>query len=264
MEKIAEWANAFVSGASWEGFYHDVAINLIQKIPSPSAGGDFRPTAILGTLHTILGKVLLLKIGPIAQSVAWNHFGLVPDRHAGEMVRMASLIFDKNYLFGKPVVWARLDVRKAFDSVKHEALHQALIAKEVPFPIARALIMQGRLARLSILRQSMCLGDTYNKWSREGAVWFLDDPQNQYFSCCLNALAWADDVVVCACSLAQVKVKLDQLVQALAEFGLCVKPGSLSWTASPVVSVERKDITLETPRGTETANKVGVGRLARS
>ena len=92
----------------------------------------FRQIIVASTLSRLYHNMLLKLISPWLQEYCLNQFGNRKGTQAAEAVHVVRRVLEKRDLYGEETVLAKLDVGKAFDSLRHGSIIQALRARGVP------------------------------------------------------------------------------------------------------------------------------------
>ncbi|XP_020690503.2 uncharacterized protein LOC110105345 [Dendrobium catenatum] len=110
------------------------ALAIIPKHKNAASINEFRPIALCNDLYKIIAKVMADRLRPvISMLVKNNQAGFVKSRVSTDSILLASNIL---YYSGKKggfnIFCAKLDIKKAFDSVCREFLLARLIQKGIP------------------------------------------------------------------------------------------------------------------------------------
>ena len=181
--------------------------------------------------------------------------GFMEGRQTLELTFAVQQAFQKSLSMGRGCWVAKLDVRKAFDTMDHPefaslcesyGIHPSLILSTLKeWQGARTTIeVNGFGSRINMMaggRQGgrdtpklwnillyLILRDLVEKWEEEQLVWGL--PERDGFCPRLNILAWADDLLIFANNKEGLQEKLTGLAARLSIHRLDVKPDSLEWT----------------------------------
>ncbi|PKU86876.1 Putative ribonuclease H protein [Dendrobium catenatum] len=123
----------FVKGYMPSGI-KTTAIALIPKFKNAETLADFRPIALCNTFYKIIAKVLAIRIKPIMPIlVKDNQSGFIKSRISTDNILLANEIM--TYIrkkSGGKYFCAKLDIRKAFDTVSREFLLARLKQKGFP------------------------------------------------------------------------------------------------------------------------------------
>ena len=144
--------------------------------------------------------------------------------------------------WASPVYVGQLDLRQAFDKIKHSAVIEALLEKQVPLQLIAVLVAWWSQSELSVRLQSVsshrkirvqrgvpqgapdsplvfamttdcALGSLQSRWAQSDAGWSLDSPLGRLWVSCL---AYADDILV----FARTELAVTQMIgECCAEFG---------------------------------------------
>ncbi|KAI0522856.1 hypothetical protein KFK09_005241 [Dendrobium nobile] len=110
------------------------ALAIIPKHKNATAITDYRPIALCNVLYKIIAKVLAVRLKPVMNLIVMdNQGGFVKSRISTDNILLANEIL---FLAGKSrrgnSFCAKLDIRKAFDSVSREFLLARLVQKGFP------------------------------------------------------------------------------------------------------------------------------------
>ncbi|KAI0525121.1 hypothetical protein KFK09_004512 [Dendrobium nobile] len=110
------------------------ALALIPKHSNASSLADFRPIALCNTIYKIIAKVLALRIKNFMPLIIrCNQSGFIKARVSTDNILLAKelLSYTRN-VRGIKYFCAKLDIRKAFDTVSREFLLKRMIQKGFP------------------------------------------------------------------------------------------------------------------------------------
>ena len=100
---------------------------LFAKVPNPSTGGHFRPITIVPTCRELYSAALLEKIKPflIKNTSHWN-VGCRAGYQALGLIHYLRSLAEKAHEWRLPLAIAKLDPRKAYDTLLHHAIETTL------------------------------------------------------------------------------------------------------------------------------------------
>lgn len=265
-----------------------IIVHCIPKIACPESLSQWRPISLLSVLLKVHGYMCVNILDQYIQWPSWV-LGFMPGRQCMEITCATRWAFHKSIAWGKQVFLCKIDVRKAFDSMRHHRLYQSLRRRGVhPLLILNILrehsnckcdVNVGGFSTPELVRllsggkqggrDTPKLWNLYlldaiqhvvNDFERLGLVWKLDD-------IILNLFIWADDIIVYASSLYDLQLKIDMLVHALWDADLDYKPDedSLQWFASEGADLAEGTLTVPVRGGgrrvvpcPETINILGI------
>jgi sorting nexin-29 len=98
----------------------------------------------------ILSSILLSRLIPYAEEIMWDHqCGFRRNRSTADHIFCIRQILDKKWEHNEAVHQLFIDFKKAYDSVRREALYNILIESGIPKKLVRLI--------------KMCLTGTYNR-----------------------------------------------------------------------------------------------------
>ncbi|XP_074297740.1 uncharacterized protein LOC141628504 [Silene latifolia] len=109
-------------------------ITLIPKIPNPSSVTDFRPIACCNTIYKCIAKLLCARLGKVLPDIVdCSQGGFIQGRNIVENVLICQdLVRLYRRKSSSPRCLVKIDLRKAYDSVEWDFLHQMLLALKFP------------------------------------------------------------------------------------------------------------------------------------
>ncbi|CAL7932866.1 unnamed protein product [Xylocopa violacea] len=168
---------------------------LIPKVDNAEQPGDFRPitvsSVITRTFHKVLSTRLMHSIELDKRQKAF-----VPVDGCAENTFLFDMLLRHHRQTFKPLYLASVDIRKAFDSVTHQAILDALVSRGVPGPMVYRLL---------------------RNIPKEIGV----DVSGEHH----NVLAFADDLVLVASTPQGLQQTLDLTTDYLAQCGLVINTG---------------------------------------
>ncbi|CAD6238435.1 GSCOCG00012534001-RA-CDS, partial [Cotesia congregata] len=230
---------------------------LIPKKDGASEPGDFRPitvsSVITRTFHKVLANRMnnLIKLDP-------RQRGFRSVDGCSENIFLVDLILRFSRLNSKPLFMASIDVAKAFDSVSHQAIVDTLRSFGVPLSIVDYI---AGVYRKSTTRLQ-CAGWTSDLISPKKGVKQGDPLSPIIFNMVLdrlfseipeeigcrlggvivNALAYADDLLLFASTSTGLQRLLDISNEYLSECGLAVNASKCATMALKSVPKEKKTV----------------------
>jgi hypothetical protein len=102
-------------------------ITLVPKVHSPESVNDYRPISLTNACLKFLTKLVANRFQQrILSCVHKNHYGFIKSRTIQDCVAWTFEYLFQCHASKKPMVIMKLDFAKAFDTIEHEAIIQAL------------------------------------------------------------------------------------------------------------------------------------------
>jgi hypothetical protein len=254
---------------SWK----EAVISVIFKDGDPQLPNNYRPISMIPLLCKLFSRLVLKRIRQTLdaqQSVDQAGFrsGFSTDDHLFALTQLQEKAFE-----WQQDIWiAAVDFKKAFDTIIHETLWNALWTQGVPQRCIYILIQLYRDASATVkldcmskrfsLKRGVRQGDPASpqlfnavlesifrklksKWAAGGFGIKIDDGES------LTNLRFADDVLLVASSLQEVRAMLADLAEEAASCGLELHPGK-----TKILSNKRQR------SGMETATQVPVAGMS--
>ena len=112
----------------------------IPKKNSPATPADYRPLSLLEVLYKIPARILARRLTKVLPTLVGEHqHGFMPQRGIQEPSLIATHTIEEASSKNKPLQLVSVDTEKAFDSVGHRVIVQALRAFGVPEIMVQAL-----------------------------------------------------------------------------------------------------------------------------
>ncbi|KAI0519609.1 hypothetical protein KFK09_007060 [Dendrobium nobile] len=126
--------NAYIPNAA-----KATAITLIPKTNHAEAISDFRPISLCNTTYKIIAKILAARMKPIMPLIiSGNQSGFIHKRISTDNIILANeILFHYRNSSKFKMLCAKLDIKKAFDSVSREFLIARMIQKGFPQPFIK-------------------------------------------------------------------------------------------------------------------------------
>jgi hypothetical protein len=242
-----------------------ILVYCIAKKTSPTSLSHWRPISLLPTLQKLFAATLAQKIDDF---VVWptEFYGFMEGKQTLEVTSAHRFALTKAALWNVPLFWAKIDVRKAFDSMKHKHLFEACIRNGLPLALTRAILREhyGLVCEIHVgdfqsqrdvpflsggkqggrhtpklwnLYLLQALKQTMASWRTRKMEWHFE-------KVALSIAIWADDIVVYAASFEHLKLKLQDLLDALCDFCLDFKDEGLCWSCDSSFPVDLPPIKL--------------------
>jgi Reverse transcriptase (RNA-dependent DNA polymerase) len=113
-----------------------MSTGILKLIPKKPGGGSidtFRPITMLNTDYKIISKAIALRLSPHMKKLVSNsQYGFVPGKDIRTPILVACAKLEKAELKGKSTHVVLIDFTKAFDSIRHEFLIEALKWHKIP------------------------------------------------------------------------------------------------------------------------------------
>ena len=94
--------------------------------------------SLLPTTYKILSNILLSKLTPYAEEITVDHHcGFRCNRSTADHIFCIRQILEKKWEYNEVVHQLFIDFKKAYDSVRREALYNILIKTVIPMNLAR-------------------------------------------------------------------------------------------------------------------------------
>ncbi|PKU60898.1 Putative ribonuclease H protein [Dendrobium catenatum] len=192
-------------------------ITLIPKGSHSSSISDYRPISLCNVFYKIVAKIIANRMKPILPLIInKSQSGFVAKRSSTDYIILASEIL-RDFRCSKGSFCAKLDVRKAFDSVSRSFLLHRLSQKGFPdifvnwikgcisdvhFSISVNGVLEGYFKSSSGLRQGCPLSPLLFCIAMDALSSSLDDNLGSHFigisnrNCNLSHLMYADDLLV--------------------------------------------------------------------
>lgn len=131
---MCEAIEEFLVSSSMLKQWNATTLVLIPKFTNASTTADFRPISYLNTIYNVISKLLASRLLPVLmQVIAPHQSAFVPGRLLGENVLLATdLVHGYNRSISEPKAMLKVDIRKAFDSVRWDFVISALRALDIP------------------------------------------------------------------------------------------------------------------------------------
>ena len=229
-------------------YWKETKLRVLFKKGDPQLAENYRPIAIIPILYKVFSKVVNARIKDIllaAQTV--DQAGFRPGFCCDDHLFAITLITEKMNQFQQPLWIAAVDFRKAFDTIEHDALLEALLEQGVPptyvnclrklyedqkgyvqtdkrsqkFSIERGT-KQGDPISPSLFNAALekAMGPAKRKWYQK--KWGLKLAYGRDGN--VTNLRFADDILLIGKSLFQVQEMLADLAEGARSVGLEMHP----------------------------------------
>lgn len=236
-------------------------IFLAKKIEGSKNPSDFRPISISSVVtrqfHRILASRFTAMYEHRVNQSAYQHFDGV-----GKSVALLQVVLDNSWKDRKELHLACLDAAKAFNSVTYGSIHRTLEAigcpqefrsyiSDIYADVHTTLQFEGREQETRVSRgvlQGDPLSGPIFMAVFECAIRNIDPHVGfRTNDCSVNAIAYADDIVLAASTWRGLQRNLDLFEEGLRPIGLSLNSGK-SFTLSVVPSGKEKKVKVVTSR----------------
>jgi ribonuclease HI len=245
--------NGDASDGGLVGPWSQTIVSLIPKLAGACKVNDFRPISLQCVLQKWFCAVLARLLDTYAAPLPEEVLGFREGRQPLEITESIRTIICKRRQYGHHTAVLQADIRKAFDSMDHGVLIQALQAAHAPPRLTYALMQEhfGVMMNIQLgevrchegilLHSSGRQGstETPSLWNRylcfaaeKAKARFLDEGlgvefqgETDDFSC--SFMAWADDIYFIAESEVKARRMFEIFTQEIKRIGLTWKPESL-------------------------------------
>ena len=225
---------------------------LLPKVVGASNLSKFRAIACLSTVRKLLGYIWMSMLPPLRFESFQT--GFVKGSQAADGIFSLLRVIELSREWAHPVFMVQLDLKKAFDRVLHSAIIQSLQLQGASLQciaVVCRILLQSSLAislsnvttegiqlqrgvpqgapespLLFILVTEMVLRGLRAKWQSRGDGWSLDGTW-------LDAVCYADDVILLASSKARLERMVADTMVAFSQVGLEVGAEKTHWSSIP-------------------------------
>src|SRR5215831_10162697 len=198
---------------------------------------NYRGISLLPTTYKIMSNILLSRLIPYAEEIIVDHqCGFRSNRSTTDHIFCIRQILEKKWEYNEPVHQLFIDFKKAYDSVRREALYKILIEFGIPKKLVKLIKMcltetysrvrvGKNLSETFPIRNGLKQGDALSPLLFNLALdYAIRRVQEKQDGLKLNGthqlLAYADDVNILGGSVHTVKENAEALVAATKEIGL--------------------------------------------
>ena len=245
METMAELFSAVLQpGAALPSSWKCSSIRVLFKKGDPKIPGNYRPICIIPILYKVFSKVVCERIKTtLLEAQSWDQAGFRPGFSCEDHLFTITMVAEKCNEFNIPLWVAAIDFSKAFDSISHCSIFQALREQGVPgaylgvlsrlyqeqrahvqgecqsrsFPITKGTKQGDPISPLifnavleDVMRKVKC------KWGKRKYGMSLQPELEEH----LTNLRFADDILLIARTLPQIKQMLADMAEECAKVGL--------------------------------------------
>ena len=236
-------------------------VTFIPKIKTPSLPQHLRPIVLSSTVGKLFTKILLYRIRPFFPAPSANQIACIKGSQTldGSVCLQHLIRLSQEYRL--PLVAVKLDIASAFDHLSHSAvasflsqcgphlesliLLKIIVLSRVVVGIADSSwqqklfrgLLQGSSYSAEVFGRTLdyFLGFLHTRWDISEDTWIKADlPQG--VSRKLFNLLYADDIILLATSIEQVRRLLEGVISILASIGLTLSLEKCKFIHSPDIS----------------------------
>ena len=252
LQKLAYYFSGLFYDMNFPMVWTQVEAKLIPKCLGATSLDRFRAISRLCTARKLLGHLWVQTL-PVLNFESIQT-GFVPKSHASDGIFAIKRAAELSREWGKKLYIAQLDLKRAFDRVKHSAVLNALTLQggspqciaticailqqsstniSLGHVSSEAVVLRRGLPQgapesplIFVLVTELVLRPLLRKWATRGSGWCLDS-----FS--LTAVCFADDIVLSSGSKKDLEKMLDEVLCAFAVVCLAVGAEKCHWTSWP-------------------------------
>ena len=228
--------------------WKETTISVIHKSGDPQLPNNYRPIAIIPILYKLFARLLYNRLEPhLDRYQTADQAGFRHDYSTDDHLFTTTILHERSQEWKLPLWVSAVDFKKAFDTIDHYHLWQALRNQQVPVPYIRMLqslysqqtatVKTDRLSKefniergvkqgdpLSSLLFNALLEDVFKtlkqRWSLKKYGICLGHTTSTH----LTNLRFADDVLLFATTLPQLTTMLNDLHDVAGHYGLQLHP----------------------------------------
>lgn len=219
--------------------FRDSRTILLPKSIDRLEPSYYRPISVSSVVLRHFHKILVTRLAKYKLIDDRQRAFISADGCAENVAALSAILYDaKNHFRQLHVV--TLDVQKAFDTVSHERICDVLIKHGIPLPMVNylRLLYSSAITRIQVGKQ--CSGDVrpgrgvrqgdplspfiFNLVMNEVLANIPDTIGYKFGNCNVNALAFADDLIVIGSTRRGTQLALDCVNRVLDSFGLKLAP----------------------------------------
>ena len=224
------------------------SIRVLFKKGDPKLPANYRPVSIIPILYKVFSKVICERIkGTLLAEQSWDQAGFRPGFSCEDHLFTVTMLAEKCKEYNIPLWIAAIDFSKAFDSISHRSMFEALSAHGVPmayldllarlyeeqsayirgecqsrrFPITKGTKQGDPISSLifnAVLEEVM--RKVKEKWKSKKFGIELE----QWFDNNLTNLRFADDILLIGRTLPQIKKMPSDIAEECEKVGLALHP----------------------------------------
>ena len=223
-------------------------ISVIYKSGDAQLPNNYRPIAIIPLLYKLFARLLYNRLQPdLDRHQSPDQAGFRPDFSTDDHLFTAAILQERSHEWQRPLWVSAVDFKKAFDTINHDGLWQALTHQHVPqqyihllqrlYADQTAAVETDKLSRpfdiqrgvkqgdpLSSLLFNALLEDTFRTLKQQWSARDYGIRLGHTRSTQLTNLRFADDVLLFATTLPQLTSMLNSLHDVAAHNGLQLHP----------------------------------------
>ena len=237
-------------------------LTFIPKTVCPSCPKDLRPIVLSSTPGKVFAKLLLYRLRSHFPQMRSGQLSSVPGAQTLEGSCALQQCVRLSQEYGLPLVIAKLDIASAFDHLEHFAIgkffrtlgphreaeillfiisHSKVLISLADIEWSQEVdrgILQGSSYSAEIFARvvDFYLGDVLDDWQAREDTWLVSYSSSHPTK--LFNILFADDLVLLACSFAQMQRMLKQVQMCLAAIGLSLSFRKCSILAAPALAKE--------------------------
>lgn len=274
--------------------WESVSTVLLNKIPKPKRPGELRPITLTAVIQRLYLKVVTAMATRESSKPAVAQHGFVKGGQTMEVGASIATIIHKAKRWQKRVAIAKADFAKAFDSIPHSLMDDAMKSRGVSLPLRKAVIQELTTTRTTItyggestkeipMDRGAVQGGTATPWLWNMVVDYVLRPvvrkwEAQEKGVMLDGWPdsdggvgmdreqwvtnyfWADDFFILAEGAEQLREMLQDVVEAIRRAGMSLKESSLQWMMAGHVTAEAHDLQVggHTFKATGALNVLGM------
>ena len=146
-----------------------IFILLIPKAKSPTTLNTWRPIAICSVLQKVFLKLVVTLMQELSDPLEVEQYGFRPGRQTLEPVDIVRALLAKGSSWGLPFSFAKGDLFRAFDNIKHGSLQRSLEHRKVPSRLQLAIFRELSGSTVTLDFQGQEYADIpFHKGGRQG------------------------------------------------------------------------------------------------
>jgi hypothetical protein len=230
---------------------------LIPKVSNPTKVGEWRPISLTSVLQKLYLAVVQQVCEPLCSPLDDALFGFRANCQTGDISEAVRIAVQKRFLHNHQGYFLKADAFRAFDSMRHCFIEEALVEAQAPAQYICATMTELSFCTVDLSYQGELIeGIPFCKGGRQGAT---DTPTqwNRLFGTAisrarrrwrdmglgmrfcatgfsegeaelvLDAMVWADDTIIAADTLEEMRSMFGILTEEMRKLSLTWKPKSL-------------------------------------